>query len=203
MPDQQSLGGGSGVMEMQEIEIKLAVGEVGRLRSDLFSLGFRVAVPRFHELNLVFDTRDKDLARRRCLLRLRRGGVRNVLTAKAPSAPGRDHPGYKVRRETEVLVSDFDATRLILENSGFEVVFTYEKFREILEGRGVHVMLDETPAGNFIEIEGEPSAIDRLALDMGFRKEDYITANYRTLFLAGGGTGDMLFPQSRHESGKG
>lgn len=186
----------------REIEVKLAVENMGDLRRDLCSRGFQIVVPRFHEMNLVFDTPDGQLARQHRLLRLRQAGDQNVLTAKSPVASDRDHPGYKVRREIEVRVSDFSTTRAILESCGFGVVFSYEKYREILEGAGVHVMLDETPVGNFMEIEGEPPAIDRLAAGLGFQKHNYITANYRSLFHAGGGKGDMLFSHSRHESNR-
>jgi len=186
----------------REIEIKLAVENVDDMRRDLCSRGFRIVASRFHELNLVFDTPGGDLARRRRLLRLRLAGGHSVLTAKSPVSIDQDHAGYKVRREIEVRVSDFSATRSILESSGFEVVFSYEKYREVLENAGIHVMLDETPVGNFMEIEGNPSAIDRLAAELGFDKKNFITANYKSLFHAAGGTGDMLFPDSPHESGR-
>lgn len=202
MNDLNLLHKDSRTAEQREIEIKLPLENIADLRRDLCSRGFRIVAPRFHELNLVFDTAAGDLARRGRLLRLRQAGHHSVLTAKSPVATDRDHAGYKVRNEIEVQVSDYSATRSILENSGFGVVFSYEKYREILENAGIHVMLDETPVGNFMEIEGNPSAIDRLAAELGFEKKDFITANYRSLFHAGGGTGDMLFPDSPHESGR-
>ncbi|HDP94205.1 MAG TPA: class IV adenylate cyclase [Candidatus Aminicenantes bacterium] len=202
MNDLNFLHKNSRTAEQREIEIKLALENIANLRRDLCSRGFRIVAPRFHELNLVFDTPGRDLARQGRLLRLRHAGDHSVLTAKSPVTTDRDHAGYKVRSEIEVRVSDFSLTRSILENSGFGVVFSYEKYREILENAGIHVMLDETPVGNFMEIEGDPPAIDRLAAELGFRKNNYITANYRSLFHAGGGTGDMLFPDSPHESGR-
>ena len=184
---------GSSSATQREIEVKLPIADPPLLRRKLCSMGFKVVAPRFHELNLVLDTPGKDLARRNRLLRLRRGGDRITLTTKAPPPAGQDQAGYKVRREIEVAVSDFDAALAILETSGFEVVFVYEKFREILQNGGVAVMLDETPVGNFMEIEGEPDAIDSLAAQLGFQRQDYITANYRSLYHLHGGTGDMRF----------
>jgi len=45
------------------------------------------------------------------------------------------------------------------------------------------VVLDETPIGNFGEIEGPPEWIDRTAQRLGVNTRQYITSNYATLFL--------------------
>jgi adenylate cyclase class 2 len=44
------------------------------------------------------------------------------------------------------------------------------------------VVVDETPIGNFCEIEGPPRWIDATAKRLGVKAEDYITKNYATLF---------------------
>ena len=46
------------------------------------------------------------------------------------------------------------------------------------------VLLDETPIGNFLEIEGSPRWIDRTARALGFFDGDYITRSYGYLYLA-------------------
>jgi hypothetical protein len=61
------------------------------------------------------------------------------------------------------------------------------------------VELDETPIGEFLELEGPPSAIDRMAKLLGYSRSDYITKSYLALYLAqcrkkGLVAGDMLFP---------
>jgi len=43
--------------------------------------------------------------------------------------------------------------------------------------------LDETPVGNYVELEGAPAWIDRMARRMGFAERDYITASYARLYL--------------------
>jgi adenylate cyclase class 2 len=43
--------------------------------------------------------------------------------------------------------------------------------------------VDETPIGNFCEIEGSPRWIDATAKKLGVSPADYITKNYATLFL--------------------
>ena len=71
----------------------------------------------------------------------------------------------------------------ILRALGYSPTFRYEKFRaEWTDGKGA-VVVDETPVGNFCEIEGPPRWIDATAKKLGVRAEDYITKNYATLFL--------------------
>ena len=48
-------------------------------------------------------------------------------------------------------------------------------------GKG-QVVVDETPIGNFCEIEGPPRWIDTTAKELGVTPSDYITKNYATLF---------------------
>jgi hypothetical protein len=44
--------------------------------------------------------------------------------------------------------------------------------------------LDETPIGNFLELEGSPRWIDRTARLLGFSSSDYINRSYGYLYLA-------------------
>jgi adenylate cyclase class 2 len=45
------------------------------------------------------------------------------------------------------------------------------------------VTLDETPIGDFLELEGPSDWIDRTARDLGFSTSDYITSSYITLYM--------------------
>jgi adenylate cyclase class 2 len=70
----------------------------------------------------------------------------------------------------------------ILRALGYSPSFRYEKFRaEWVDDKG-HVVIDETPIGNFCEIEGPPRWIDATAKQLGVAPADYITKNYATLF---------------------
>ncbi len=173
-----------------EIEIKVRVGLLAPWREKLIALGAEVKCPRGLERNLVFDTPRRRLRQSGILLRLRRSQGRSVLTMKTPA---RADAGYKVRVETEADVSDFAAMAGILGGIGFRSFFTYEKYREVFQLDGVGVMLDETPIGNFLEIEGDPAGIDAAAARLGFARSDYITDSYHRLFLLSGRSGDMVF----------
>jgi adenylate cyclase class 2 len=70
----------------------------------------------------------------------------------------------------------------ILRALQFEPTFRYEKFRSEWEAGPGHVVIDETPIGNFAEIEGPGEWIDTVARDLGIRRQDYITETYAGLF---------------------
>jgi len=165
----------------REIEIKLAVPDAPTARSKLRSVGFAVVRRRVFETNVVFDTPGLALRRTARLLRLRQAGRIATLTYKGQPEVAR----HKSREEVESEVSDRDALGTVLERLGFLPVFRYDKYRTEYRqgGRGGVAMLDETPIGVFIELEGTPAWIDRSARRLGFSEADYITSSYGRLYL--------------------
>lgn len=107
------------------------------------------------------------------------GGLR-ILTYKGPPEPGL----HKSREEIETPVADSRATRELLGRLGYEVAFRYEKYRAEFSKEGGVAVVDETPIGVFLELEGEPSWIDSRAGELGYGPEDYITASYGALYFA-------------------
>ena len=92
---------------------------------------------------------------------------------------------YKVREEREVRASDERAIAEILGALGLAPRFRYEKYRSTYRLPGIaHVVveLDETPIGDFLELEGRRKAIDRAASRLGFGRADYITESYGALY---------------------
>lgn len=166
----------------REVEIKFKIDDLHALVERLEAVGFAQATGRTHEMNTLYDLPGGRLRRRGALLRLRQYGPRWTVTYKDRSAVGRTR--HKSRREIETGVRDGRALASILENVGFEPSFAYEKFRsEWSDGTG-HVVLDETPVGNFGEIEGPSRWIDEVAARLGIAKQQYITSSYAELFLA-------------------
>ena len=180
-----------------EIKIKIPAGAAGieNARARILANDFQVLHERAFEKNIALDTPEGKLKNGKCLLRLRKKGNTNTVTFKRPLEKpfSRDHARYKIKQETEVEVSDFEGMENIFTGLGYEVFFIYEKYREEFQKGDVKVMLDETPMGNFIEIEGPEEAIDRTAHELGYNKNDYITDNYLSLFRKAGGAGHMVF----------
>jgi adenylate cyclase class 2 len=163
----------------REIEIKFRVRDVQALARKLRASGFRLVTRRTHELNKLYDQPGEVLRLRRELLRLRRYGSEWTLTHKSGGKKGR----HSSRVELETRVADGKKIDLILRALGYVPSFRYEKFRaEWTDGKG-QMVVDETPIGNFCEIEGSPRWIDATAKKLGVSAIDYITKNYATLFL--------------------
>jgi adenylate cyclase, class 2 len=163
----------------REIEIKFRIADVRVLARKLRAAGFRLVTPRTHELNTLYDLPEEVLRARRELLRIRKYGSEWTLTHKAKGKIGR----HSSRVETETRVSDGKKMDAILCALGYAPSFRYEKFRAEWSDRKGQVVVDETPIGNFCEIEGAPRWIDATAKKLGVTPADYITKNYATLFL--------------------
>jgi adenylate cyclase, class 2 len=163
----------------REIEIKFRVTDLRALARKLRAAGFRLLTPRTHELNTLYDLPREVLRARKELLRLRRYGSAWTLTHKSKGETGR----HSARLELETGVADGRRMDLILRALGYSPSFRYEKFRaEWTDGKG-QVVVDETPIGNFCEIEGAPRWIDATAKKLGVSPAHYITTNYAGLFL--------------------
>jgi adenylate cyclase, class 2 len=162
----------------KEIEIKFRVHDVGALARKLRSAGFRLATRRTHEMNTLYDLPGEVLRKSKELLRIRKYGSSWTLTHKSGTTRGH----HSSRVELETAVANGKEMDAILRALGYAPSFRYEKFRaEWADGQG-HVVVDETPIGNFCEIEGPSRWIDVTAKRLGVTPSDYITKNYATLF---------------------
>ncbi|MGH9564043.1 MAG: class IV adenylate cyclase, partial [Terracidiphilus sp.] len=162
----------------REIEIKLRVSDVPAVVRRLGKPG-AAAEGRVLERNVLYDTPDSYFRRTGRLLRLRietpsaSGAVKSgkaaaLVTFKAP-VPVASHSRYKEKLESEFAVATPKRWERSLHAIGFKPGFQYEKYRSSFRLRGVHVCLDETPIGAFLELEGSPAAIDRIARQLGYR----------------------------------
>ena len=189
-----------------ETEIKLAVRNPRTLKRRLVELGFRRVKGRHFESNYLFDFPDLRLRKASCLLRVRLVGRHGVLTFKGAPLPSQE---YKIRREIESAVADGHQLREIFSCLGLREVFRYEKFRTVYAPPGKHdvaqaphLLYDETPIGNYLELEGPRRWIDEVAHQLGYERRDYITASYGTLYrrwceARGEEPGDLIFPSQK------
>jgi adenylate cyclase, class 2 len=163
----------------KEIEIKFRVEDLRALNRRLRRSGFRLVTPRTHEMNTLYDLPGQPLRKRGELLRVRKYGTKWTLTHKTKGRAGL----HKTRVENETQVADGIRMDIILRTLGFAPSFRYEKFRaEWSDGKG-HVVVDETPIGNFCEIEGPARWIDQTARHLRVPQESYITETYAALFF--------------------
>jgi adenylate cyclase class 2 len=168
-------------MSYEEIEIKLLVNDLAALRQRLLAAGATLHIPRTYEDNWCFDTPDHRLQQQDCLLRLRRD-QRTRLTFKEPSAA--TDTAYKVRHEYEIEVSDFTQAQALVEKLGFAPVLRYEKYRETFRYQEAEILLDDTPLGAVVEIEGRRDVIERLTTRLELGDAPRLTCSYGEMFEA-------------------
>jgi adenylate cyclase class 2 len=179
-----------------EIEVKIKVDDLKKIRRKIIELGFHTIAPYSFEHNILFDTKDERLKKNKLLLRLRKVEDKYIVTFKHPPEQSIDTSQYKIRGEKEIEVSDYENIKSIFTGLGFKVFFIYEKYREIFDNGNAKIMMDHTPIGDFIEIEGDAEGIDKTAAQLGYSKSDYITDSYMTLFRRKQKTGFMQFEKN-------
>ncbi len=165
-----------------EVEIKFAVEDLKQLARRVRAAGLELRTSRTFETNTLYDVPGHVLRVRGELLRLRQYGKTWTLTHKSKGTMTR----HKKREELETKVDNGRMMDAILRTLGFTPSFRYEKYRTefaTADGKG-HVVLDETPIGNFAEIEGPARWIDRTASLLEIAPADYITDSYAGLFFA-------------------
>lgn len=164
-----------------EIEIKLPVRNLKSMSAKIRQHGWHVSSRRKLEANWLFDCANNSLQKNDRLLRVRQSGATTWLTVKGPAQQNKTH---KIREEFEIRISDVKTTITLLEALGYNITWRYEKYRRCfrkLDEPG-QILLDETPIGNYLELEGSDIWIDNTSAALGFSSSDYIVASYRGLF---------------------
>jgi adenylate cyclase class 2 len=164
---------------MQETEAKFYVQDLYRIQSQLEKLDAHLIQERVLETNIRFDLPGARLRAEGRVLRLRRD-TEVRLTYKSASIK---EQGVLSREEIEFVVGDFEKAKRFLEALGYQKLVYYEKYRTTYELNKTHIMLDELPYGNFVEIEGETlEAIRSVAGDLHLDWTAAIGTSYSALF---------------------
>ena len=161
-----------------EIEVKFHLPEIKPLRDSLLAID-AIHCGRVFETNIRFENVSNSLRKQGILLRLRKDD-RIRLTFK--SSLSRPDTQFKVHRELEVEVGNFDACHSILKGLGFHQEQTYEKWRETFVLNNTKFLIDTMPYGVFLEIEGQKSSIRNNADRLGLNWKKRILLNYLEIF---------------------
>lgn len=161
-----------------EIEVKFFIKDITLVKTGLLSSGAE-SQGRVFETNIRYDDQAQSLLKRKCLLRLRKDRENHLTVKTTPTLEDHD---FKVLRELEVKVDDFEIMNMILNTLGFHKTQIYEKWRESYFLNEAVICLDTLPFGTFLEIEGSRNsirkAVDLLGLDWNLR----ILSNYLEIF---------------------
>ncbi len=165
-----------------ETEIKFRVASVDGLALRLRQAGFRQQTPRTFESNVLYDTPDRTMRARTEILRIRSYAGRWTVTHKRLPDIGPGEDAHKHRVETETEVADGEVLEQIFLSLGLVAAFRYEKWRSEWTDDEGHCVIDETPIGDYAELEGLPEWIDRTAVRLGVDRSEYLTLSYGRLF---------------------
>ena len=169
-----------------EIEVKLRLESVQPLTDA--GIGLQLETARHFEDNFLLDTADEQLRQKLAILRVRQSGETGSLTYKEKPAPDALATQFKQRLEIETALNDPSSALALFERLGFGSWFRYQKYRTVFRaslpgGATLHVMFDETPIGNFIELEGEEAIAEAVKL-LGIEPKDYVLESYLALQAA-------------------
>ena len=171
-----------------EIEVKIRCDNLDRLIRAGFDL--KIVTPRHFEDNWLLDAPDKRLFNGGAALRVRSVSSKEgkgLVTYKGVVEESTTSP-LKVREEIESQIDDPESMLRLFERLGFYRSFRYQKYRTVyhlaIDAAEIEVVFDETPMGNFIEIEGDESRVIHAMEAAGLTAADSIRESYPELQAA-------------------
>lgn len=182
-----------------ETELKIPATDLDAVRDALVRHAATQTHTMAREVNILLDTVDDRLRRSGSILRLRTYGEQHLVTFKGPVK----YLG-KIKERPEYEVSCDDAGRMaeLFQHLGFSAIARYEKYREAWLFGEVEVVLDHTPMGDFVEVEGPPETLNTTAVSLGLDPEravrgSYLSlwSEYRTSHHGENLPDDMVFPE--------
>jgi len=164
---------------MLEIEVKIQIKNPKEMAHKIVEQGAQLVRERYFEENSLYDFSDLTLTKKQQAFRLRKIKKKAYLTFKGSPQKSRQ---FKIREEYETEVKNVNQIKKIIKSLGLVPKFQYDKFRTVFKKKKLIICLDETPVGNFIELEGEQSHIVRFASSLGFSRTDFLKKSYIDLY---------------------
>ena len=159
-----------------EIEAKFYQPHLSEIRERLLGMGAILISERTFEINWRFDSSTHALTSAGKVLRLREDNRIRLTYKSAIISP-------ETRKEIEIEVDNSQRVIGLLGALGYQVVATYEKYRETFSWKSTEIVLDELPFGFFLEVEG-PSIekIRKTVEDLGIDWNMRISLSYLEIF---------------------
>lgn len=164
---------------MLEIEVKIQIQNPKDMAHKIVEQGAQLIRERYFEENTLYDFSDSRLTKKQQAFRLRKIKKKTYLTFKGSPQKSRQ---FKIREEYETEVKNANQIKKIFKSLGLVPNYQYDKFRTVFKIKKLKICLDETPVGNFIELEGEQTHIVKFASSLGFSRIDFIKKNYIDLY---------------------
>src|SRR5215813_8535337 len=164
-----------------ETEVKLRFNNLDAFARARIALDMETA--RHFEDNWLLDSSDYHLGKRAAILRVRSAAGRGSITYKEKAEDDAPASQFKKRIEIETAIDDPESAVAIYERLGYRKWFRYQKYRTVYratlpDGSTLRVMFDETPRGEFVELEGEEEIIARAVELLGVTPAEYVLESY-------------------------
>lgn len=160
-----------------EREIKLKIEKPSDLISKLNSLKAKFVSKSFQRTTRM-DTETMDLEKNGTFLRVR-SGSKNIVTLKKKLG---ENAEVFERQEIETEVKDIEKLADIFGGLGFTKRLILEKYRADFDYKDVKISIDELPFGFYVELEGDPKDIFKVADELDLDTKNKITVTYWDLF---------------------
>jgi adenylate cyclase class 2 len=166
---------------LHEIEVKLRFDDLEAFARAGIALELETA--RHFEDNWLLDAADRYLSERASILRVRSSAAGGSITYKENVGAAAPASQFKKRIEIETLIDNPESAIAIFERLGFRKWFRYQKYRTVYMatlpcGSKLQVMFDETPLGQFVELEGEEESIAQAVKLLGVTPGEYVLESY-------------------------
>ncbi len=175
-----------------ESEVKIKIDNIDAIKAKLHEIRAEPYKKKALQTDVYFDNKSK-LKKTDQTLRLRDN---QILAYKGPAQKKQK---LKIREEIEVMIDNGNYMKEILAKLGYIPTRTKEKYREGYIFHLTQICIDETPMGNFIEIEGSKEGVYDVAKRLGFTEKNFITKSYTALWEEYAKEkdikGDMVFPK--------
>lgn len=168
---------------MIEIETKIRINDIKKLIDKIISEGAILDKERHFEENTLYDFSSHSLFKKQHALRLRKINKKIFITFKGSKQKSRK---FKIREEYETEVKNEKQMKKIFKSLGLIPVFNYNKFRTVYRKKHLKICLDESPVGNFMELEGQRNDIVKFSKALGFSKKEFIKLDYIQLIKNSG-----------------
>ncbi len=161
-----------------EVEVKIPCENAEQLKN--LPADLELDTPRHFEDNWMLDNSQTALKNEGSALRIRFVDGRGLVTFKGLSTTGSN---FKIREELEAHTSEPEQMLAIFARLGYHPFFRYQKYRTVYklsftDGSVLKAMFDETPMGNFLELEGTEDSVEQAVQALHLTAKDYITLPY-------------------------
>lgn len=172
-----------------ETEVKIEIDSVEQIRQKLVEMKAELFKKKALQTDIYLDNgrlRKKDQT-----LKIRDNAI---LVYKGHSQKRKN---IRSSEEIEVMVDNGSYILHLLEKLGYTRYWKKELYRECYLYHMTQICIDETPMGNFIEIEGKKEDIINIAKQLGFSQKHFIADGYGKLWKKKNKNKqvDMVFPK--------